>query len=96
MSTADPSLVLSEDGGRVEARAPDATMNARLRKGTGAGRRDLPKHLLYPRVNIGHRMDIGGFIRRNRSAKKALKSTALTSCAGSGEVESSTSPYLGL
>ena len=44
-STADPSLVLSEDGGRVEARAPDATMNARLRKGTRTGRRDLPKHL---------------------------------------------------
>ena len=51
-SEAGPSLAPSEDGGRVEARAPDATMNARLRKGTGTGRRDPPKHLLYPRVNI--------------------------------------------
>ena len=51
-SEADPSLALSEDGGRVEARAPEATLNARLRKGTRTGRRDPPKHLLYPRVNI--------------------------------------------
>ena len=51
-SEAGPSLAPSEDGGRVKARAPDATMNARLRKGTRTGRRDPPKHLLYPRVNI--------------------------------------------
>ena len=52
-SEAAPSLALSEDGGRVEARALDATEAARLRKGTQTGRRDAPKHLLYPRVNIG-------------------------------------------
>ena len=58
-SEADPSLALSEDGGRVEARRTcpgKATLNARLRKGsavgTRTGRRDPPKHLLYPRVNI--------------------------------------------
>ena len=49
-SEAGPSLAPSEDGGRVEARAPDATMNARLRKGT----RTTPQNTYFTHALISH------------------------------------------